>query len=60
MTPSYLSVPELPEKLEVDVDESLELGEEPLQELRLHVQIAHHSLAEHFLDYLHNEKNEAC
>ena len=53
-------MPELPEKLEVNIDESLELGEEPLQKLRLHVQIAHHSLAEYFLDYLDNKKNEAC
>ena len=47
-----LPLPQLPQELEVHVDEGVELGEEALEELRLHVEVLGEALAEDPLDHL--------
>ena len=48
----YLSLSQLTEKLKMQTDQGVQLGEETVQQLRLHVQVVGHPLAEHLLDHL--------
>ena len=49
---SHLPLSQLSEELEVEVDEGVQLREQPVQQLGLHVQVGRHPLAEHLLDHL--------
>ena len=53
----YLSNPKLSKELEMNADESIELREQSVDDLLLHVEVGDQTLTEHLLNHLNIKQN---